>query len=113
MALRRDSQLFKDLQRLLESATAPLTKALGRYRDISVGPLAALEREFAFYTGAAALVRRLEDAGLATCRPQIAPVTERACTMTGSANLSLALQLLAETPGQVVSRPVDHQRCRL
>lgn len=112
VTLRRDSQLFKDLQRLLETATAPLTKALGRYRDISVGPLAALEREFAFYTGAAVLIRRLEDAGLAMCRPQIAPVAEHACTISGSANLSLALQLLADAPernlaGRLIANNVD------
>jgi DNA mismatch repair protein MutS len=98
VALRRDSRLYKDLQQLLERATAPLLKALGRYRDISVGPLAALERELAFYTGAATLARRLEQGGLQVCRPEIAPVAERACDLTASANLSLALQLLAETP---------------
>ncbi len=108
-ALRRDSQLFKDLQRLLESATAPLLKALGRYRDISVGPLGALERELAFYTGAAALIRRLECAGLAVCRPEIAPAAERACEVAGSANLSLALQLLAErSTGFVADRLITN-----
>lgn len=103
VALRRDSQLYKDLQRLLESATVPLVKALTRYRDISVGPLAALEREFAFYTGAAMLVQRLEHAGLEMCRPSIAPAAERACSVSDSANLALALQLLGDGQERVVT----------
>jgi hypothetical protein len=110
--LRRESQLYKDLQRLLETATAPLVKVLGRYRDIRVGPLAALERELAFYTGAAALVRRLEHAGLEMCRPEIAPVAAHICEVTASANLSLALQLVGDSlagavSGRLVANDVD------
>jgi DNA mismatch repair protein MutS len=92
--IRRDSQLFKELQRLLEATTAPLTKALARYRDLHTGPVAALEGELAFWIGAAALVRRLERAGLGLCRPAIAPADEHAFAVRDLANLTLSLQLL-------------------
>ena len=92
--IRRDSQLFKELQRLLEAVTTPLTRALARYRELNTGPLAALEGEFAFWLGAAALVRRLERAGVALCRPEIAPTAEHAFVVHDLANLTLSLQLL-------------------
>ncbi len=92
--IRRDSQLFKELQRLLEGVTAPLTKALARYRDLNTGPLAALEGELAFWLGATALARKLELAGLHLCRPQIAPVDEYAFTVHDLANTTLTLQLM-------------------
>lgn len=94
VTIRRASPLFKDLQDLLQSATAPLAKALDRYRDLSVGPLAALERDFAFFTGAAALVARLQGAGVAVCRPEIAPAEERVLDVATLGNVALATQLM-------------------
>ena len=94
IALRRDSQLYKDLQHLLEAVTAPLLKALARYRDINAGPLGALERELAFFTGAATLIDRLRKAGVAFCRPAIAPAAEHAFEVAETANLALALQMM-------------------
>lgn len=92
--IRRDSQLFKELQRLLEATTTPLTKALARYRDLNTGPLAALEGELAFWIGAVALSGRLEQAGVILCRPEIAPAEEHAFAIHDLANLTLSLQLL-------------------
>src|SRR4051794_34776396 len=92
--IRRDSQLFKDLQHLLEGVTAPLVKALARYREVNTGALAALEGEFAWWTGAVALIERLHQAGLSLCRPEIAPVAECICQVQNATNVSLALQML-------------------
>ncbi len=110
--LRRDSQLFKDLQRLLEAVTAPLARALVRYKEINVAPLAALEAELAFFLGAAALAHRLQAAGIALCRPSTSPASEQTCTVTAAANLSLALQMLdlrkdAHLDGQLVTSDVS------
>ena len=93
--IRRDSQLFKDLQRLLERVTAPLTKALARYREINAAPLAALEPELAFWTGAAALTVRLGAAGVELCRPRVAPSDEHVFVVETMINLALALQMMA------------------
>lgn len=104
--LRRESELFRDLQRLLESVAAPLVKALGRYREVNVGPLAALERELAFLLGAAALAERLRSAGIALCRPEIAAGMERSFSIRGLRNLSLALQMLDDAPSDLRDRLV-------
>ncbi len=101
-AIRRDSQLYRDLQRLLEAVTAPLVKELARYRDIHAGPLAALERELAFFTGAAALITRLQGAGIAVCRPEIAPAAERAFVVVKAANVALALQMMDDRDGSAL-----------
>ena len=110
--LRRDSQLFKDLQRLLEAVTAPLGRALVRYKEINVAPLAALEAELAFFLGAAALAHRLETAGIALCRPSMSPTLEQTCVVAGAANMALALQMLdlrkdAPLDGHVVASDVS------
>ena len=103
--LRRDSQLFKDLQRLLETVTAPLGKALARYKDVNVGPLATLEGEIAFFLGAIVLASRLEAAGIALCRPTFA--AEQGSSISDAANVTLALQTVqgdkdARLDGRVV-----------
>lgn len=97
-SLRRDSQLFQDLQRLLEDVTAPLNRALIRYRELNAAPLLVLENEFAWWSGTAALIERLIHAGIPMCRPEIAPSEERACTVTEGANIALALQMQREQP---------------
>lgn len=104
--LRRDSVLFKDLQRLLEAVASPLVKALARYRDVNTRPLAALEREFAFFTGAASLARRLEQVGVSVCRPEVAPAATGICLLDNLRNLALTLQMLDRDGHEVASRSV-------
>src|SRR5690606_8954324 len=55
-----------------------------------------LHADLAFYVGAVRLIERLRAAGLPVCRPEIAPVDERACQIADAYNLTLALRALAE-----------------
>ena len=98
VALRRDSQLYKDLQRLLESVAQPLIRALARYRELNAGSLGALEREFAWYTGAALLIGRMQARGIEFCCPEIVPTGAPVLEVTGAVNLALALQLHGPQP---------------
>ncbi len=111
--LRRGSQLFKDLQEVLEAATAPLAKALDRYRDVSVKPLVALEGDLAFFTGAAVLASRLEGAGIPLCRPEIASIEERVFDVADLGNVALGLQLMDHPGGLVTNEACFDERARL
>ncbi|MCG8348427.1 MAG: hypothetical protein MI924_11690 [Chloroflexales bacterium] len=88
-----DRQLFRDLSHLLEEVTAPIAAILSRCVKIHCGEMATLERELAFYLGAARLIGELQRAGHALCRPTIAPQHERVCQIAGAYNLELALRL--------------------
>lgn len=87
--------LFKDLADVLDQVSRPIAQALKRYVHISGRALVALEKEIAFYLGAARLVRRLRERGLPMCRPEIAPVDDRICSIGTLYNLNLALQFSA------------------
>ncbi len=88
-----EHELFRELERILEKVASPVAEALSRYTKVSSAWLAALEPEVAFYLGAVRLVRELGQAGLAFCRPVIAPAAERAGVLKGCYSLDLALRL--------------------
>jgi hypothetical protein len=90
-----EHDLFRDLDRLLERVAAPIANALASYARVSGAGLAGLEPELAFYLGAARLANDLRAAGLALCRPEIAPAAARQCTIHGLYSLDLALRLRA------------------
>lgn len=106
--LRRESPLFKDLTRMLEKATEPLAKALARHRDTNVGPIAALEKDLRFFTGAAAFLTGLQRAGVAICRPEIAPLEERVFDVTDLVNGAFALQTIARDKSPLAGRIVPN-----
>jgi hypothetical protein len=91
-----EHDLFRDMSRLLERVAAPVASALADYARVSGAALAGLAPELAFYLGAARLANDLRAAGLALCRPALAPAEERACAITGLYSLDLALRLRAE-----------------
>lgn len=93
-----DRQLFRDLSHLLEEVTRPVAQALVRYTHLHSSTLAELEGELAFYLGAVRLIRELQAAGYALCRPQIAPLAERVCRVCNAYNLELALRLRTQAP---------------
>lgn len=88
-----EHEFFRDLSRLLERVAAPVAGALERYKRLNTASLAAFEPEFAFYIGAAKLINRLRAAGLPFCRPAVAPMAERVCTITDAYSLDLALRV--------------------
>ena len=90
--------LFRDLANVLKQTSRPIAAALQRYVQVSSRALGELAGELAFYLGAVALIARLRAAGLALCRPEILPPEARVCIASGTANLNLALRLLASDP---------------
>jgi len=91
--------LFRDLANVLKQASRPVAAALQRYAHVSSRALGDLAGELAFYLGAVDLMARLRAAGLPLCRPEILPAEARVCIASGTANLNLALRLLASDPG--------------
>jgi len=85
--------LFKDLLKILQSVISPISAALKQYAKVNAHFLVAIEEEVAFYLGAARMIRRMREAGLPMCRPEILPMQERACEMQGSYNLRLAIEV--------------------
>ncbi|HXI15896.1 MAG TPA: hypothetical protein VNM48_05950 [Chloroflexota bacterium] len=84
--------LNRDLQKLLGAVVNPVANALGRHTHVNAQSLDHLEREIHFLLRAVALTRRLEQAGLPTCRPEIAPESERVTLLTDAYNVGLALR---------------------
>jgi len=91
--------LFRDLANVLKQASRPVAAALQRYAHVSSRALGDLAGELAFYLGAVDLMARLRAAGLPLCRPEILPAEARVCIASETANLNLALRLLASDPG--------------
>jgi len=90
--------LFRDLANVLKQASRPVAAALQRYAHVSSRALGDLAGELAFYLGAVDLMARLRAAGLPLCRPEILPAEARVCIASETANLNLALRLLASDP---------------
>jgi hypothetical protein len=87
-----EHELFRDMHRLLERVATPVAEALASYTRVHSAGLARLEPELAWYLGAARLAHDLRAAGLLLCRPEIAPVDERACEIEAAYSLDLALR---------------------
>ncbi len=88
--------LFRDLADVTKKALRPVASVLGRYVRVNIHFLDDIGAELAFYLGAARLVRALQEAGLPTCRPALASMKARVCTVEDAYNINLALRLLAE-----------------
>jgi len=104
------SPLFKDLADVLDQTSRPIAQTLKRYVHISGRLLVALEKEVAFYLGAARLINRMRAAGLPMCRAEIAPIDERVCVLHDLYNLNLALHLSANRSnlsGELVTNEVN------
>jgi hypothetical protein len=103
-----DNALLRDLRRLLERVVAPVGEALERYTTLQTHVVAGLGPELALLLHAAALIARVRRAGLPLCRPQLAPLAERSTAIAECYNLSLALRLLDEAPGDLAERVVTN-----
>ena len=100
--------LFSDLAQVLDSVCQPIAQALRHYDTLHSGFLSALRDDLAFYLAAVRLMERLRNRGLAVCRPEIAPMTERVCELQEAYNLNLALHQMgqAEAAAGIVSNDV-------
>ena len=99
--------LLGDLDRILGAVARPLAKALGQYVRLRVQDLLSLEREIAFYLGAAQLFNALAARGLPVCRPRLAGIGERNLQVTGLYNVNLALGGSEEQARAIVGNDLD------
>ena len=99
--------LLGDLDRILGAVARPLAKALGQYVRLQVQDLLSLEREIAFYLGAAQLFRALTARGLPVCRPLLADAGERHLQVSGLYNVNLALNGGDEAARGIVGNDLD------
>ena len=99
--------LLGDLDRILGAVARPLARALGQYVRLQVQDLLSLEREIAFYLGAAQLFGALRARGLPVCRPRLAGVGERHLQVTGLYNVNLALGGSEEAARAIVGNDLD------
>ena len=99
--------LFGDLDRILGAVARPLAKALGQYVRLQVQDLLSLEREIAFYLGAAQFFERLRARGLPICRPRLAPAAERRLQVSRLYNVNLALGGSEERAAAIVGNDLD------
>lgn len=90
--------LFKDLSELLETTARPVAEALARYAKLNAQVLIALESEIAFYLGALQWMKRVRDAGLPLCAPEILPSEERVFEARGLFNINFAMRLMGRAP---------------
>jgi DNA mismatch repair protein MutS len=93
--------LFSDLAQVLDSVCQPLVQALRRYESLHSGFLATLHGDLTFYLAVVRLLQRLRSCGLPVCRPEIAPMRERVCTLHEAYNLNLAVHQMAHADGKV------------
>jgi DNA mismatch repair protein MutS len=84
--------LTRDLQKLLAAVIAPVSDAMRRHTHTNAQSLDHLERELSFFLNAVKLTRKLEEAGLPTCRAEIAPAEERVTVLADAYNVGLALR---------------------
>jgi hypothetical protein len=100
--------LFRDVAQVLDTVCQPIARALRQYNALHSGFLATLHGDLAFYLAAVRLMERLRSRGLPVCRPDIAPMTERVCTLRDAYNLNLALHQMAHAhdPATIVTNDV-------
>ena len=72
MATRRETldrlggnSVFGDLRKILDDVIRPINRALAAYARVNSRMLRAIETEIAFYIGAAGMISKLRDQGLA------------------------------------------------
>ncbi|MGQ0602322.1 MAG: MutS-related protein [Anaerolineales bacterium] len=92
------SPLFRDLESVLADIAKPIAETLRHYHAVNGQGLVELAPELAFYLGGVKLIRTMRAAGLPMCRPEIAPMDERAAAISGLYNINLALRIMGSAP---------------
>lgn len=98
--------LFRDLSEILAEISGSIAGTLKRYIGASGQFLVDLETEIAFYVGAARLVKRIQEAGLPLCKPELAPREARVYEVAENYNVNLALHHLNRSQVQDLSELV-------
>jgi DNA mismatch repair protein MutS len=93
--------LFRDLYEMLRWLIEPMNVTLKQFAEVNTSYLISLETEIAFYLGAAALIRRMQTAGLPVCRPCVLSSQERSCQLNDMYNLLLALHATEDETGRL------------
>jgi DNA mismatch repair protein MutS len=83
---------FADLEKMLEDTTRPVAQILKQYIQVYSHPLLHLESEFAFFLGATALIQKLQNLGVAMCKPVLNALEDREDHFEGLTNVLLALR---------------------
>jgi len=91
--------LFRDVAKVLDTVCQPIARALRQYNALHSGFLATLHSDLTFYLAAVRLMECLRSRDLPVCRPDIAPMSERVCTMREAYNLNLALHQMEHAHG--------------
>lgn len=101
--------LFKDLSELMDATSRPIVEALRKYTQVNSQFLIALKQDIAFYLGAVKMTRRLHDAGVALCQPEVVHQDERCVRLNAVYNINLALQHLynpTQDPTDIIGNDV-------
>jgi hypothetical protein len=96
--------LLGELDRVLGTVARPLAKALGQFVQLQVRDVLPLEQEIRFYLGGARMVLALQERGMPTCIPELAPVAERRSQAHELYDVSLALNGAQDEPARTVVR---------
>jgi DNA mismatch repair protein MutS len=90
--------VFKELKELLKDALKPIRTAIDSYMNMKCQWIIELEGDLLFYVGAVKFIHKMRKLGLPMCRPTLLPVEQRACRLSGSYNINLAIQLSYKNP---------------
>ena len=96
--------LLGELDRVIGAVARPLAKALGQFVQLQVRDVLPLEQEIRFYLGGARLVLALQERGMPTCMPELAPAGERRSQARELYDVALALNGAQDEPARTVVR---------
>lgn len=85
--------LNSNLESLIKSVVRPMVPVVNKYLNTNTAFLTKLLPEFCYLLGAVKLIRKLKASGLAVCKPKVAEIERRVCTVKSSYNVILALNI--------------------
>ncbi|TMV52001.1 hypothetical protein FE783_03395 [Paenibacillus mesophilus] len=107
-----DTALLKSLEDVFNDALLPIGNAIKRYIDVNIPAITNLEAEIGYFVGASKFYNLLSAAGLAVCKPDIAPAEDRICRIRNMIDVILAVGLTRQHPGlhlnnSIVANDID------
>ncbi len=86
--------LYKDIEKLLNPLIQDLSDKLSKFAHIKTAGILSLISEIEFYLCGVQLIKRMTDAQLPMCRPEICARNARLCKITDLYNIGLAFSML-------------------